>query len=106
MSETIRDLIDSAEASGNWDAVADWCESFDWSQAREIPVAEFYLERAASLAAGEGVDAVGPQLVEAVTLARNAGASWECVGKILGTTGQETQRRYEALTDTHASAAG
>lgn len=46
MSKTIRELIDDARASGDWDAVADWCESFDWSQAEEVPVDEYLLERA------------------------------------------------------------
>lgn len=46
MSKTIQELIDDARASGDWDAVADWCESFDWSQAEEVPVDEYLLERA------------------------------------------------------------
>lgn len=45
-SKTLRQLIDDARASGDWDAVADWCESFDWSQAEEVPVDEYLLERA------------------------------------------------------------
>ena len=107
MSETLRELIDNAEASGDWSAVADWCESFDWTQAREVPVVEFYLERAAAVAAsGRGASAGPQQLVEAVTAARRAGASWERIGQILGTTGREAQQRYESLTDTAAAAAG
>ena len=46
MSRTLRQLIDDAKASGDWDAVADWCESFDWSQAEEVPVDEYLLKRA------------------------------------------------------------
>lgn len=46
MSKTLRELIDDARVSGDWDAVADWCESFDWSQAEEVPVDEYLLERA------------------------------------------------------------
>ena len=105
MSVTLRELIDSAEASGDWSAVADWCESFDWSQAREVPVAEFYLERAAAVATSERGAAAGPQqLVEAVAAARRAGASWKRIGDVLDTTAQEARQRYEVLTDTPAAA--
>ncbi|MCQ3812647.1 MAG: hypothetical protein KTV68_19090, partial [Acidimicrobiia bacterium] len=58
MSETLRELIDSAEASGGWDAVADWCERFDCAQAEGHPAAEFYLESAVvELRGGSHVEA-------------------------------------------------
>ena len=109
MSETLRELIDSAEASGGWDAVADWCERFDWARAEEFPTAEFYLEIAAAAASGaaeQQSETTGAQLLEALTAARNAGVSWERIGEILDTTGHEAQQRYKALTDTPAAAAG
>ena len=107
VSEALRELVDSAEASGDWSAVADWCESFDWSEAREVPVADFYLERAAAVATSERGASAGPQqLAEAVAAARRAGTSWERIGEVLGTTAQEAEQRYEALTDTPAAAAG
>ena len=52
MSKTLRELTDSAEASGDWDAVADWCEGFKWAQAEGLPAVEFYLEVAAAAADG------------------------------------------------------
>ena len=84
MPDTLRELIDSAEASGDWDAVADWCEQFDWAQAEGIPAAEFYLEFAA---------------------ARSNGVSWGRIGEILGVTSEEAQQHYAVSTDAHAAAA-
>ena len=66
MSKTIRELIDDARASGDWDAVADWCESFDWSQAEEVPVDEYLLERAVRQRAIRQRDSGESQLSEAV----------------------------------------
>ena len=107
MAKTLRELIDSAKASGDGSAVADWCENFDWSQAREAPVAEFYLKRAAAVTASERRTAAGPRrLVEALAAARRAGASWERIGQVLGTTDHQAKQRYEALTDTPRAAAG
>ena len=50
MTETLREITDHAEAGGDWDAVADWCEKFDWAQAEGRPTAEFYLEITAEAA--------------------------------------------------------
>ena len=98
MSETLRELIDSAEASGSWDAVADWCEEFDWAQTEGIPTAEFYLRIAATAAAEaaeEQSEATGAQLREAVAAARNSDVSWEQIGEVLGMTSQDAQQGYE-----------
>ena len=66
MSKTLRELIDDARVSGDWDAVADWCESFDWSQAEEVPVDEYLLERAIRQRAIRQRDSGESQLSEAV----------------------------------------
>ena len=107
MPGTLRELIDSAEASGNWDAVADWCEQFDWAQAEGIPAAELYLEFAAAVTAvDEYRPAVTrPQLLEAVAAARNNGVSWGRIGEILGVTREEAQQYYAVSTGPHPAAA-
>lgn len=99
MPETLRELIDSAEACGDWDAVADWCERFDWAQAEKLPAAEFYLEIAAAAAAGateRQSEATGAQILEALTAARGAGVSWERIGEILDMTVQAAQQCYKS----------
>ena len=100
MSQSLRELITKAEASGDWDEVADWCEAFDWSEAEEIPVAEFYLGCAA---------AVRPlnkhQLLEAVSAARANGTSWERIGEILGLSAQHAKEQYDPLLETQDSMA-
>ena len=102
MSETLRELIDSAKASGDWEAVADWCEGFDWAEAEGLPAVEFYLEIAVAAAAGateQQSEVTGPQLLETLTAARDAGVSWERIGEILGTTSQAAQQRYATWTE-------
>ena len=94
MSQSIRELIDDASASGNWDAVADWCETFDWSQAQEIPVAEYYLKCAADARASSE-----DQILEAVSAARASGMSWSQIGRTLAISGQAAQRHYSSLID-------
>ena len=91
MPGALRELIDSAQASGDWDAVADWCEQFDWAQVEGIPAAELYLEFAAAVTAvGEHQpDVTRPQLIEAVAAALYNGVSWERIGEILGVTSEE-----------------
>lgn len=95
MTQSLRELIADAEASGNWDAVADWCESFDWSDGEDIPVAEFYLGCAAAARPRNE-----PQITEAVSAARANGTSWTHIGQILGTSPQAAQRQYCRLIDT------
>ena len=56
MAEHARDLIRRAEVTGDWNPVADWCENFDWSQAEEVPIAEFYREQAAAAQAASERD--------------------------------------------------
>lgn len=83
MPPSLRDLITDAEASGDWDTVADWCENFDWSGAEEIPVAEYYLGCAAATHPQDE-----SQLIEAVSAARAAGTPWPRIAQILNTTPQ------------------
>ena len=107
MSGTLRELIDSAEASGDWDAIADWCEQFDWAQAEGTPAAEFYLELAAAATAASGQQSAvtRPQLLEAVAAARRNGVSWGRIGEILGVTSEDAQQHYAVATEAHTAAA-
>ena len=94
MSKTIRELINDARASGDWNAVADWCETYDWSPAEEIPIGEFVLWRDVKMGGhGEG------RVVEAVAAARADGTTWDRIGEILGIAGPEARQRYGAEID-------
>ena len=95
MTQSLRELIADAEASGNWDAVAGWCEAFDWSEGEDIPVAEFYL--GCAVAARPRNE---PQVIEAVSAARANGTSWIRIGQILGTSPQAAKKQYCHLIDT------
>ena len=94
MTQSLRELIAEAEANGNWDAVADWCETFDWSEGEDIPVAEFYLGCAAAVRPRDE-----SQIIEAVSAARADGTSWTRIGQILGTSPEAAQKQYCHLTD-------
>ena len=94
MSETIRELITDARASGDWNAVADWCETYDWSKADEVPTSEFVLWRETRMG-GHGEDRV----VEAVAAARAGGTTWDRIAEILGISGPEVRQRYGAEID-------
>lgn len=94
MPKSLGKLITDAEASGNWDAVADWCEAFDWSEGEEIPVAEFYLGCAAATRPRDEA-----QIIEAVSAARAAGTPWTRIAEILNTTPQAAQDRYTPLIE-------
>ena len=48
MSETLQELIDSAEASGDWSAVADWCDSLR-AEIRRVRADEDFTARARRL---------------------------------------------------------
>ena len=98
MPQTRRELIDAAKASGDWNAIADWFEDFDWSQAEEIPVGEFLLERTINAR-----DRSEDQVAEAVSAAWATGTTWDRIGEILGLSSQEARERYGAeIEDTEA----
>ena len=94
MPQTVGELIDDAKASGDWNAVADWFENFDWSQAEEIPISEFVLWRDVRMG-GHGEDRV----VEAVAAARAGGTTWDRIGEILGISGPEARQLYGTAID-------
>ena len=45
-ASSLQELIQNAEISGDWAAVADWCETHDWSHAEQVPVNEYLRQRA------------------------------------------------------------
>ena len=94
MPQTPRELIDDAKATGDWNAVADWFENFDWSQAEEIPVGELLLEQTV-----RSRNSSERQFAEAVAAARARGTSWDRIGEMLAISGSEAQQRYGTEID-------
>lgn len=99
MPTSLQELIADAKRNGNWDGVADWCEAFDWSEALEIPVAEFFLGCEAEVRPINE-----PQLLEAMSAARASGTSWERIGEILGLSAQDAKDRFSPLLETQDTA--
>ncbi len=60
----------------------------------ERPVEEYMLERAAL-----GRARSERQVIDAVIAARAAGASWQRIGKLLGTSAQAAQQRYGSVVE-------
>lgn len=96
---TLRALIDAAEASGDWHAVADWCEDFDWLSTTDLPAHEFYLDLVvrAERTIEAPTDVSRQQIAEAVDWARVEGTSWERISELLGISATEAQQRYRQL---------
>jgi hypothetical protein len=86
MRWTVQDILDYA------DELADRFEAFDPTEAEEVPVAEYLLQRAVRARVRSQA-----QLVEALTTALEAGTSWARIGTILGTSAQAAQQRYGAI---------
>ena len=95
-STTLRELIDAAETSGDWDPVADWCESFDWLSSTDLPPHELYLQLAvrAEAAIAEQTDVSQRQIEEAVCWARREGTAWDRIAELLEVTSAEARARY------------
>ena len=71
------------------DEIADWFEAEGPSPENEIPVSEYFLGLLADVRRS-GANKV----LEAVVLARNAGASWHQIGEVLGISATEAERRF------------
>lgn len=95
-STTLRKLIDAASVSGDWDAVADWCENFDWLGELGGVRHEVYLDLAvrAERTIEAPTEVSRQQIAEAVRWARDEGTSWERIGEILGTSAAEAEEGY------------
>jgi hypothetical protein len=88
MPRTIQEILDHA------DELAGRFEDYEPSDGDERPVEEYMLERAAL-----GRARSERQVIEAVIAARAAGASWQKIGGILGTSAQAAQQRYGAVVE-------
>jgi len=89
MPRSIQEILDHA------DELAKRFENYGPADGDERPVEEYMLERAAlDRARSER------QVIDAVAAARAAGASWQKIGNLLGTSTQAAQQRYGSVVDT------
>ena len=88
MPRSIQEILDHA------DELAERFENYEPSDGDERPVEEYLLERAAlDRARSER------QVIDAVIAARAAGASWQKIGSLLGTSAQAAQQRYASVVE-------
>jgi hypothetical protein len=88
MPRSIQEILDQA------DELAKRFEDYEPEDDDERPVEEYLLERAALARARSE-----RQVADAVIAARGAGASWQKIGSLLGTSAQAAQQRYGALVE-------
>lgn len=88
MPRSIQEILDQA------DELENRFESYEPAETDERPVEEYMLERAALARARSE-----RQVADAVIAARAAGASWQKIGSLLGTSAQAAQQRYGALVE-------
>jgi hypothetical protein len=88
MPRSIQETLDHA------DELAKRFEDYEPDADAERPVEEYLLERAALARARSE-----RQVADAVIAARAAGASWQKIGTLLGTSAQAAQQRYGSLID-------
>lgn len=88
MPRSIQEILDHA------DELAERFENYEPADGDERPVEEYMLERAAlDRARSER------QVIDAVIAARAAGASWQKIGSLLGTSAQAAQQRYGSVVE-------
>lgn len=88
MPRSIQEILDQA------DELAKRFEEYEPDENDERPVEEYLLQRAALNRARSE-----KQVVDAVVAARAAGASWQKIGSLLGTSAQAAQQRYGAVVE-------
>ena len=88
MPRSIQEILDHA------DELAARFENYEPGGGDERPVEEYLLERAAL-----GRARSERQVVDAVVAARSAGASWQKIGNLLGTSAQAAQQRYGSVVE-------
>ena len=88
MPRSIEEILDHA------DELAKRFEDHEPGVGTERPVEEYLLERAALARARSE-----RQVADAVVAARAAGASWQKIGALLGTSAQAAQQRYGSLIE-------
>lgn len=88
MPRSIQEILDHG------DDLARRFEDYEPKPSDERPVEEYLLERA-TIARARGER----QVVDAITVARSKGMSWQKIGDILGTSAQAAQQRYGAVIE-------
>ena len=88
MPRSIQEILDHG------DELAKRFEDYEPAPGDERPVEEYLLERATVARARSE-----RQVVDAVTVARSKGLSWQRIGEILGTSAQAAQQRYGAVVE-------
>ena len=88
MPRSIQEILDQA------DDLAKRFEELERGDTEERPVEEYMLERAALARARSE-----RQVADAVIATRMAGASWQKIGTLLGTSAQAAQQRYASLVE-------
>ncbi len=88
MPRSIQEILDQA------DELAKKFEDYEPEASDERPVEEYMLERAALARARSE-----RQVADAVIAARAAGASWQKIGGLLGTSAQAAQQRYSSVVE-------
>lgn len=78
------------EAFRDAEETADWFEKEGPSPENEIPVAEYFLGLLADVR-----DLGSEKVCGAVDLARNAGASWQQIGDVLGLSSFEAEMEFD-----------
>ena len=88
MPRSIQEILDHG------DDLAQRFQDYEPKPGDDRPVEEYLLERA-TIARARGER----QVVDAVTVARTKGLSWQRIGEILGTSAQAAQQRYGAVVE-------
>jgi hypothetical protein len=88
MPRSIQEILDQA------DELAKRFEDYEPGEGDQVPVEEYLLRRAALARARSE-----REVVDAVTVARSSGISWNKIGEILGTSAQAAQQRYGAVVE-------
>lgn len=88
MPRSIQEILDQA------DELAKRFEDYEPGEGDQMPVEEYLLRRAALARARSE-----REVVDAVTVARSSGISWNRIGEILGTSAQAAQQRYGAVVE-------
>ncbi|HLF43426.1 MAG TPA: hypothetical protein VJA46_07860 [Acidimicrobiia bacterium] len=88
MPRSIQEILDQA------DELAKRFEEYEPGEGDQVPVEEYLLRRAALARARSE-----REIVDAVTVARSSGISWNKIGEILGTSAQAAQQRYGAVVE-------
>ena len=88
MPRSIQEILDHS------DGLTERFENYEPGDGHERPVEEYLLERAAL-----GRARSARQVIDAVVAARAAGATWQKIGSLLGTSAQAAQQRYGSVVE-------